>query len=141
MPPSLLQLPLPLQVISELSALVDFAKNAADMRTSFERLQARAGLLHYSQTYQLVVNAVIVLVKTSPVLFVAHSGARRWHTYTSAHHHSVSFLRRSGTLPHATVCCNSYIWSKANVYYCQAISSILLQHYCDFYLVAANDAD
>ncbi len=53
--------PLP-QVISELSALVVAAKRLADKRTRFERLQACAAQLYYSQAYQLVVNALLFLV-------------------------------------------------------------------------------
>jgi hypothetical protein len=51
-----------LQVIDELSTLVKVAKKLADKRTGFERLQARAGRVYYSPTYQLIVNVMLFLV-------------------------------------------------------------------------------
>ncbi len=55
-----------LQVISELSALVEVAKRHADTRTDFERVQAYASKLYHSPAYQLVVNAMLFLVVRPP---------------------------------------------------------------------------
>jgi hypothetical protein len=72
------------QVISELSELVEVAKRLADTRTTFERLQAHASRLYYSRAYQLVVNAMLFLVVHPSAPKAPAHGACGWHAPSCA---------------------------------------------------------